>query len=389
VYFDVSDPKGDDKGGGRYEYPTSFQGRFGFLDITRFRVLDAGRFVAFEVEFRRPISRTRRDGSTEAKNYWLQLVDIYIDQDGKPDSGNSWSLPGRNIVFEENSGWEKVVLVTPGYSRTVIEMLRHRSSEPELMHARNDVIIPERVYPQGYRLKVMVPKSRLGGEPQAHWGYQVLALGYNPANLAHKQLQNMQVQRFADENNFGGGDNYQGDPNVIDLLAPSKQTQYRWLSNYASRQYREANRYAVVPMLRTQAVSPSPRFAPPDRTTSAPGPVRDPSGLDFTSVPAPARSAPSPAWARPVQAQVKSPPVPDVLFSSASAPPEPKPARLVAPSALPNPAAVLPPRPVLDPDARYRVPETSVNRESRVAREQTRALASPEFSFELDPGVKE
>jgi hypothetical protein len=249
------------------------------------------------------------------------------------------------VVFEESSGWEKMVLVTPGHSRSVIEMLRHRSSEPELMQARYDVLVPERVYPQGYSLKVMVPKDQLGGEPQPHWGYQCFALGYAPENLAHKQFQNMQVQRFTSEQHFGGGNDYQGDPNVLDLLAPSKQEQFRWLSNYASRQYRDANRYAVVPMMRAHV---------PDRTVFAP-------------------ESPPASTATPVD--------PAPLFSSSAAPPPPKPVEIPS-----KPAKEFARE---DPDARYRRSASRVQRDVEIPPEQTRELSSPEFSFELDPGVKE
>lgn len=375
VYFDMRDPKGDDKGGGRYEYPTSFQGRFGFLDITRFRATDAGRFVAFEIEFRRSIGRTRRDGTTEAKNFWLQLVDIYIDQDGRPESGYQWSLPGRNVVFDERSGWEKMVLVTPGYSRDVVEMLRHRSSEPELMRARYHVLVPERVYPQGYSLKVMVPKDQLGGEPQPHWGYQVFAMGYDPENLAYKQLQNMQVQRFAGEESFGGGNDYQGDPNVIDLLAPSKQEQFRWLSNYASRQYRQANRYAVVPMLRAEAVGAGSMAAAglaPGSGVATAGPVPGSGGAPAPqvsgSVPG-LRSAPAPG-STPTRVE-PVPPGPGTANS------------LVLPSRPPSQAL---PRP---PSADLFSSGGASRSASPASSYPTSSSRQPEFSFELDPGVKE
>lgn len=332
VYFDMGDPKGDDKGTGRYEYPASFQGRFGFLDLTHFRAIDAGQFVELELEFRRPISRTRPDGTTEAKNYWLPLVDIYVDQDGKPDSGHSWALPGRNVVFDGTSGWEKVVLVTPGHSRATLKMIQNRSSEQELQQNRYDVLVPERVYPQAYSLKVMVAKGDLGGEPQPHWGYQVLVMGYNPRNLAYRQLQNMQVQRFADEAHFGGGTDYQGDPNVIDMLAPSKEDQYRWLSNFASRQHRESSRLAVIPVMRAGSAS------------------ADPVSLSSSSPP-PARPGVAPA--APPPAPQAAPPVPS---ASPAAPPPPPGGNTVRRD--------LPPPPEPDGD-----------------------LSDP-FSFELEPGAK-
>lgn len=346
VYFDMADPRGDDKGPGRYTYPTSFQGRFGFLDIRRFKVEDAGRFVSFLVEFRRPIDRARLDGSTEAKNYFLQLVDIYIDKDGKANSGRSWALPGRNLEFDERSGWEKCVLVTPGHSRSLVELIRQRSSDQQLYRSRNDIFIPERVYPRGYELKILVPKDQLGGEPQPHWGYQVFAMGYDSRNLAYQQLQNTSVHRFADEDDFGGGTDNEGDTNVLDILAPTAEEQYRWLSDYVSRQNRSGNRYAVVPMIRLPE-----------------------GGSVLDREPAPAPAAPLPVAAAPALA-APLPPAPPALPPRPALPPvvsSPAPGTAAAPAA-PSSNRI---------DSRYRVPES-----------QTPRLSAPEFSFEMDPGAK-
>jgi hypothetical protein len=354
VYFDVADPRGDDKGPGRYTYPTSFQGRFGFLDIRRFRVEDAGRFVSFLIEFRRPIDRARLDGSTEAKNYYLQLVDIYVDKDGEPGSGRSWALPGRNVEFDERSGWEKCVLVTPGHSRSLVEIIRQRASDQQLYRSRNDIFIPERVYPRGYELKVLVPKDQLGGEPQPHWGYQVFAMGYDPRNLAYQQLQNMSVHRFADEDDFGGGTDYEGDTNVLDILAPTAEDQYRWLGNYVSRQNRSSNRYAVVPMIRLpKGGSARAPDAPPAPASAPPGPVAAPV------------VAPEPAPAPPTL------PAPPALPPRPALPP-------AAPPASTGPVSSAPAAPPTNRiESRYRVPASEVP-----------TLNSPEFSFELDPGAK-
>ena len=41
-----------------------------------------------------------------------QVIDIYIDQDGRPGSGLTRALPGRHIAIDSRTAWEKVLVVT-------------------------------------------------------------------------------------------------------------------------------------------------------------------------------------------------------------------------------------------------------------------------------------
>ena len=245
VYFAFNDPKDDDKGTGRYQYPLKFNNREGYLDITRFTVEDGGQNVIFTITCRRPIPRRREDGSTEPKGWWLQLMDIYIDKDHKKDSGYTRSLPGRHVTFAKESAWENVVLLTPNHSRTVQKMLEERTSDMDLVHMRRKIVIPHRAYAQGYTFVAYVPKFEIG-TPQPHWGYQVLMSGYREENLAYGQFQNEEVVKFAGQDHFGGGSDYKGDPNVIDMLAASAQEQYKILSNHVSAPYSGDDRWATV-----------------------------------------------------------------------------------------------------------------------------------------------
>jgi len=253
IYFAYDDPRYDDKGTGRYRYPLSFKNRDGFLDVTRFTVEDGGSNVIFKINCRRPIDRYREDGSTESKNWWLQMIDIYIDKDGKSDSsgtkkadsGYMKALPGRQIQFDGNNGWEKMILVTPNHSRTVEKILEERTSDLDLVHQRKDIIVPHKAYPQGYTFVVYVPKHELGA-PQPHWGYQLLMVPYNGANLSYGHFHNQKINKFASDQSYGGGSDFDGNPNVMDILAPSDRAQYRTLSDSYSAPYIGNNRYAKV-----------------------------------------------------------------------------------------------------------------------------------------------
>ncbi len=404
ILFDFQDEKGDDRGDGRYEYPTSFQGRFGFLDITRFRVEDAGDFVAMFVEFRRPIPRTRDDGSTEAKGYWLQLVDIYVDRDGKPGSGRTWALPGRNLKFDDASAWDKVVIATPGNARNLELLIRNRTSDLALVDARHDIVIPNRVYAQGYELKLMVAKTDLGGTPEPHWGWQVFAIPYEPGNLAHNQLQNTRVQKFPDEYRFGGGSDEEGDPNVLDLLAPSAEEQYRWLSDHHASPYRGATRFATVPMVRVggRPVAPPPAASPQaQQGAPSPTPVASPDpGRSLASGAAPLPPSPPSggfdfALGGPAPADQPGPwRAPSASVSASSAP------ALPGSAAGPGPwrpaetgTQAVPPTGGADfrraPEPGARVPASGDPGPWRPAPAELEDLEGEGFSFQFDPEVRD
>jgi len=269
VYFSFADPIDDDKGPGRYQYPLSFENREGFLDVTRFSVEDGGRNVIFQITCRRPISRWRDDGSTESKGFWMQLADIYIDKDHKAGSGYTKALPGRHVSFAPESAWEKVILVTPAHSRTVERMLEERTSDLELVNMRKKIIIPHQVTAAGFTFQVVVPKYEIG-EPQPEWGYQVLMMGFNQTNLATGQFQNQEVVKFAQENHYGGGSDYRGDPNVMDLLAPTARDQYQILGNYTSRPFAGDDRLAQVPCIYGSAVAAAAPVAKSMKTVVSP-----------------------------------------------------------------------------------------------------------------------
>lgn len=266
VYFSYSDARGDDKGPGTYQYPLSFENREGFLDITDFTVTDGGDNVVFTIGCRRPIPRRRNDGSTEAKGWWLNLIDIYVDKDHQRGSGYVRSLPGRNVEFVPESAWEKVVMVTPEASRTVEKLLEERTSDMELVHMRRDVIVPHRAYAEGFTFRVFVPKYDLG-TPEPGWGYQVLMLGFNERNLGTGQLQNEDVVKFAQNDLFGGGSDYRGDPNVIDMLAPTAAEQYRILGDHVSKPFTGDDRWAKISCVYREGPAPAVQgFVPPSAT---------------------------------------------------------------------------------------------------------------------------
>ncbi len=311
VYFAYNDPKDDDKGPGKYQYPLKFNNREGYCDITKFTVEDGGANVIFTITCRRPIPRRRDDGTTEPKGWWLQMMDIYIDKDNRNGSGYTRALPGRHVTFEKESAWEKVVLITPNHSRTVQKMLEERTSDMDLVHMRKKIVIPHRAYAQGYTFVAYVPKFEIG-TPQPNWGYQVLMTGYREENLAMGQFQNEEVIKFAGQEQFGGGSDYRGDPNVIDMLAPTAAEQYAILSNHISAPYSGDDRWAKIKCIyggEAAAVTP-----PEQQTVISPG-VK-------VETPADKYLAEQSEWQKPASKEQTPPYVPSVVSRPAAVPHE-------------------------------------------------------------------
>gem|GEM_PF-2984129 len=310
VYFSFRDPAYDDRGAGSYTYPlivdhpnqtssdTSSQGavddsssrghnldtKTGLFDITKFEVVDGGPNVIFEITTTRPIPKYRDDQSSEAKGWFLQLMDIYIDKDRKPGSGRTRTIPGRNLSFSSECGWEKVILVTPQVSWDVRRLIEQITWDLDFIRMKNEIYLPDQIFIEGYTFRVFVPKSEIG-VPQPNWGYQCLMMLFNPSNLEYGHFQQGKVKRFAGNNVFGGADEYNGHPNVIDLLAPTPEDQYRWLSDFVSSPNAGENRYAQVPMIyaedahrKTMAKSPGVRrrIGSEDRSNPYQGLAREP-----------------------------------------------------------------------------------------------------------------
>jgi carbohydrate-binding DOMON domain-containing protein len=260
VVFSYQDSQFDDRGTGRVIYPTNLQGvKEGIFDMSAFIVKDIGDVIEFEIKFRRPIDRDTVDFQSFAKGWAYQMVDIYIDTNHIQGSGQTYSLPGRNIEFNKEEAWDKVVVVTPGSSREVINYFKERSELRQFHPVREDIIVPYDAYAKSYSLVARVQKSELG-QPNPNWGYQVCVMGFDPENRKLNGLHNREVMTFADDMRFGGGSDYSGDPNVIDILSPDKRSQYQVLSGYRSNPSQNQDLLAIIPMLYQKSKQKMPKI---------------------------------------------------------------------------------------------------------------------------------
>lgn len=246
--IDRADPLGDDKGPGFYQYPLDKRLRRGTFDLKRFSVYEEGRTVTFVIQIREYFMTEWPDThKSEEQGFVANAFDIYLDLDGRPGSGYRDALPGRELEFAGDMGWEKMILVTPLSQFRAYDILKDKTDELSFQDWVEDIILPDYVLIQRDKLIIKVSKDLIGNiGPDT--GFQCLALGFSRVVSPHRLL-NMDVRGFATKTDFGGGWDTYGDPPVMDLLMPDEQDQYEILRTYRSQPNREDIVRAKIPFL--------------------------------------------------------------------------------------------------------------------------------------------
>ncbi|MDD2715568.1 MAG: glucodextranase DOMON-like domain-containing protein [Candidatus Wallbacteria bacterium] len=247
--FEWQDKTFDDHGPGTYTYPRDENlYERGTFDLIRFQVIDAGMEIYFRMEFR---GRLNKQGlPTEASGWNHQLIDIYIDTNRLERLGYKEALPGRNVTFKPDSAWEKVILVSPLEGWEMKSYIEEKTEHLELkdMLIKKELIVPDFYFVSESVIVAKVLKKDLG-EPLPNWGYQVLVMGFDKNNTDPNAFMNMEVKAVRGTNNFGGGSNFSGDTNVIDLLENSEGQQEKELRVFTSNGFKSDDKLAVIPMM--------------------------------------------------------------------------------------------------------------------------------------------
>jgi len=249
----IADPKGDDKGTGKYTYPTDAVYKKGSFDITSFEVKEKGDEVEFLIGVNAKIEDPWNSKAWGGNGFSVQMAFIHIDRDHKPRSGHEAGLAGTNVKFAEESWWDKVIIVSAQGATRVNSEVDLKAKE-----VKGDVIVPIKTSARGKSLVALVKKSDLGGAPAKGWGYQVL-MQSNEGFPAKTDLLTRKVNEYEGQHRFGGGTDYDCDPHVVDLLmAPGKggndeaEAQHKVLGAYSCGED-PANaagyKLAVVPMV--------------------------------------------------------------------------------------------------------------------------------------------
>ena len=167
-------------------------------------VFEEGDVIAFEITMRNYIMRNWEDtGKSDYQGFVANLWDIYIDIDGIPNSGYEDALPGRDVLFADKMGWEKVVMICPMNPTEIEEILRENTDNLDFQGRVDDIIIPDYVEIQGNKIIVKISKKKLPRITEKS-GFQCFSLGYSNV-VSSNRLLNRDVKAFTTFDDFGGG----------------------------------------------------------------------------------------------------------------------------------------------------------------------------------------
>lgn len=263
--LDIKDAIGDDKGTGYYQYPQDRRLKRGTFDIKNFRVFEEGDVIGFEITMRNYIMRNWEDsGKSDYQGFVANLWDIYIDIDGIPNSGYEDALPGRDVLFADKMGWEKVVMICPMNPTEIEEILRENTDNLDFQGRVDDIIIPDYIEIQGNKAIVKISKQKLPRISEKS-GFQCFAMGYNDV-VSSNRLLNRDIKAFTTHEDFGGGSNEYGEPTIIDMIVPEGANQYELLRNHTTAAFRDNIRYADVPFVYANGNRISPAVQALNRT---------------------------------------------------------------------------------------------------------------------------
>jgi carbohydrate-binding DOMON domain-containing protein len=203
------DPTGDDKGPGAYVYPTDGVYKPGSFDLTGFEMKAKGDKVDLKVS----LNSNLEDPWGMKVGFAVQMVFVFIDTDGKAGSGMTDGLPGLNVKFAPESAWDKVVVLSPqGASRVKTEVDQKASK------MASAIVVPNRVRGAGRAITATVDLAELGGGDPSQWGYQVVVQS-NEGFPDKADLLTRKVNEYEGQHRFGGGNDADCDPHVMDVLA--------------------------------------------------------------------------------------------------------------------------------------------------------------------------
>lgn len=204
------DPSGDDKGPGKYTYPTDTVYKRGSFDLTDFSLEKKGDKAEVTVG----LNTTLENPWKMASGFSVQMIFVFIDTDGKEGSGSTDGLPGLNVKFAPAHAWDKAIIISPQDSSRVKAEVGSKAGAQ-----KDNVIVPLRVKASGRKITATIDASGLQGEP-SQWRYQVLVQsseGFPSGN----DLLTRKVNEYEGQHRFGGGNDGDCDPHVMDLLAGS------------------------------------------------------------------------------------------------------------------------------------------------------------------------
>lgn len=212
--IELKDPAGDDKGHGKLVYPTDKAYKKGSFDLRAVTIDADGSTIEVTVEFASKVEDPWDSNSWGGNGFSLQFVQLYIDQDHKAGSGHTAALPGMNVDFADDSRWEKVLLISPQPNNRLKSEVGTKAKA-----MGKDIVLPKKVKVRGKKI-VATFKTKDVGTWAKGWGVQALVQS-NEGYPTKEDLLTRKVNEYEGEHRFGGGNDYDCDAHVIDMLAGS------------------------------------------------------------------------------------------------------------------------------------------------------------------------
>jgi hypothetical protein len=208
---------GDDNGPGRLIYPQRSDFQTGDLDLTQMQISRDKDGFRFEAKFKNPIRNPRSVTNTVGndsladfarKGFYQVNLDIYVDTDRVKGSGNTSTLPGRQVRIDSSYAWEKAVILTPRPELmrgqlldALMEQYPERTSAENEASVDKQIVFPTRIIVRKRSIVFFVPASFFDGSDGTDWGVTAFVTGAIiniPANFslvstAKKPLEELQL----------------------------------------------------------------------------------------------------------------------------------------------------------------------------------------------------
>lgn len=223
--FYMEDVKNDDNGGGTYTYPTDKKYMEGSFDITEFTLYETEDYYEFYIKINSDF--TNYEGNFE--KWDTQMFDIYLKFD---EGKHNMAVSGRNVKFTEK--WDKAIVIAPIRTHDLRRVIYDKNGEvsdyvSNYEDLSRDILVPDTYVVDYNAITAKISKNKIGDLGNLI-GIQVFSLGFDK-DAKKKNTFNMLVENYTGQNNFGGGTNFDGNPNVIDILGSNEK-----LADYISEE---------------------------------------------------------------------------------------------------------------------------------------------------------
>ena len=205
------DPIGDDDGPGKYLYPTDPVYKPGSFDLTELRVSETEGKVTFAVSVNSDLEDPWSMPAPAAFSVQMAFIHIQTEKGGR--GGFTKGLPGTNVQFVPEDAWNKVVILSPQPAGRVRAEAKQKAGD-----LAASIVVPAQTVGKGRTISATVDKKDLGEGDVARWGYQVV-MESNEGFPDKTDLLTRKVNEYEGQHRFGGGNDGDCDPHVIDVLA--------------------------------------------------------------------------------------------------------------------------------------------------------------------------